>query len=95
MSYVCGACCVLNIGLKTMSNLKQTIKFFSKSNKAVAELQKARNDVDITQGLVKIGKTRFATHWSAAVALDRCLPLIKELISKGVIPLPVRTPCDS
>jgi hypothetical protein len=74
-----------------IANLKQAIKFFSKSNKAVAELQKARNNANITQGLATVGKTRFATHWSAVVVLERCLPLIKELVSDGTITMPVRT----
>jgi hypothetical protein len=70
--------------------LQATVEFFSKSNKAVAELRKARHDVDITTGLVKIGKTRFATHWAAASALNRCLPLIQDLVEEGKIKL-VRT----
>ena len=72
-----------------MSNLKKTVRFFSKSTFSAAELQKARKDVDITQGLTKIGKTRFATHWTAAVALEKCLPQIQELLSDGIIKIKV------
>ena len=68
-----------------ISDLRAAVKFFSSSNIAVAELQKACNDVDITTGLVKIGKTRFATHWAAASALNRCLPLIRDLVEEGKI----------
>ena len=70
-----------------ISDLQATVKFFSSSNIAVAELQKARNDVDIATGLVKVGKTRFATHWAAASALNRCLPLIRDLVQEGKIKL--------
>jgi hypothetical protein len=70
-----------------ISYLQATVKFFSNSNIAVAELQKARNDVDITTGLVKVGKTRFATHWAAASALNRCLPLIRNLVEEKKIKL--------
>jgi hypothetical protein len=70
-----------------VSHLQATVKFFSKSNIAVAELRKARNDVDITTGLVKVGKTRFAMHWAAASALNRCLPLIRDLVEEGKIKL--------
>jgi hypothetical protein len=70
-----------------ISDLQGTVRFFSSSNIAVAELQKARNDVDITTGLVKVGKTRFATHWAAASALNRCLPLIRDLVEERKIKL--------
>jgi hypothetical protein len=70
-----------------VSHLQATVKFFSKSNIAVAELRKARNDVNITTGLVKVGKTRFATNWAAASALNRCLPLIRDLVEEGKIKL--------
>ncbi|KAF8484534.1 ribonuclease H-like domain-containing protein [Russula ochroleuca] len=73
-----------------VSHLQATVKFFSKSNIVVAELRKARNDVDITTGLVKVGKTRFATHWAAASALNRCLPLIRDLVEEGKIKLSQR-----
>jgi hypothetical protein len=56
---------------------------------STAELQKAHMDANISQGLIKIGKTHFATHWSAAVALERCLPKIQSLISRGVIKIKV------
>ena len=67
-----------------MSELKQTIKYFSKSNLSTAELRKARKDAGIGQGLRSIGKTWFVTHWTAAVALEKILPLIKNLISDGI-----------
>ena len=63
-----------------LASLQNAIRHFSKSNLSVAELQKAREELDVTQGLVKIGKTRFATHWSAAVAMERCLPILKQLV---------------
>jgi hypothetical protein len=67
-----------------MSELKPTIKYFSKSNLSIAELRKARKDAGIRQGLVSVGKTQFVTHWSAAVALETNLPLMKNLISDGI-----------
>ena len=70
-------------------SLQNAIRHFSKSNLCLAELQKAREELDVTQGLVKIGKTRFATHWSAAVAMDRCLPILKQLVVDRRIELKV------
>jgi len=70
-----------------ISNLQATVKFFSSSNITVAELQKACNDVDITTGLVKVGKTRFAMHWAAASALNQRLPLIRGLVEEKKIKL--------
>ena len=63
-----------------LTSLQNAIRHFSMSNLAVAELKKAREELNITQGLVKIGKTRFATHWSAAVAMDQCLPILRQLV---------------
>ncbi|KAE9385874.1 hypothetical protein BT96DRAFT_949532 [Gymnopus androsaceus JB14] len=33
----------------------------------------------VTKGLITIGKTWFATHYSVAVALERCFPIIHDL----------------
>lgn len=72
-----------------MTPLKRTIAYFSKSTLAQAELAKARNPDGITRlgiaGLIKIGKTRFASHYSSAMALQRCLPFIQDLVSSKVI----------
>jgi len=68
-----------------MSDLRITIKFFSKSNYAVAMLRKAHVEQDITQGLVAIGKTRFTTKWTAAIALKQCIHVIKELVTEEKI----------
>ncbi|KIK61911.1 hypothetical protein GYMLUDRAFT_58537 [Collybiopsis luxurians FD-317 M1] len=40
---------------------------------------------DITQGLVKVRKTQFATHYSAAVSLEHCFPQIQELLLNKTI----------
>jgi hypothetical protein len=66
-----------------MLDMKQTIKYFSKSNLSTAELRKARKDAGMAQGIISIGKTRFVTHWSAAVALQKNLPLMRDLIYDG------------
>lgn len=60
--------------------MSKIINYFSKSPLATAELAKLRKCDGVTEGLVKIGKTRFATHYSAAVSLSNCLSLIKVLI---------------
>jgi hypothetical protein len=65
--------------------LKAAIRFFTKSNFSSAHLKKAREDVGLGQGLIKIGKTRFVTHWSASVALEKNLELIKELVRNETI----------
>ncbi|KAJ3919319.1 ribonuclease H-like domain-containing protein [Lentinula edodes] len=68
-----------------ISVLRSTIKHFSHSNYGARELRKACADNGITEGLVKIGRTRFATHYSAAVSLDRCFPQIQSLLVDKVI----------
>ncbi|KAJ3713739.1 ribonuclease H-like domain-containing protein, partial [Lentinula guzmanii] len=60
--------------------LRATIKYFSHSNFASRVLQSERLEHGVMEGLVKIGKTRFATHYSASMALDRCFPFIQQII---------------
>ncbi|KAJ3725292.1 ribonuclease H-like domain-containing protein [Lentinula raphanica] len=62
---------------KTLCN---TIKLFSQSKYSARLLKKERLEDNIMQGLVKIGKTRFATHYSASAALDKCFDYIQQLI---------------
>jgi len=60
-----------------MSLLKGIIKYFSKSGLSTALLRKERNlagEDEPVKVLQKIGKTHFGTHWTAANALDPCLP---------------------
>jgi hypothetical protein len=73
-----------------MADLKRTVQYFSKSNISVAKLQKAHQETSTSGGLIKIGKTHFATHWTSSVALDKNLSLIKELISDGTLKPKVR-----
>ncbi|KAJ3859225.1 ribonuclease H-like domain-containing protein, partial [Lentinula novae-zelandiae] len=62
-----------------ISVLCSTIKHFSHSNYGAYD--------GITEGLVKIGRTRFATHYRAAVSLDQCFPQIQSLLAdKGIQP---------
>ncbi|KAJ3792212.1 ribonuclease H-like domain-containing protein, partial [Lentinula aff. detonsa] len=70
-----------------ISVLRAVIKHFSHSNFGNKLLKNAQADDEVTKGLVKIGKTRFATHYSAAVALDRCFTNIQNLIvTKAIKP---------
>ncbi|KAJ3860461.1 ribonuclease H-like domain-containing protein [Lentinula novae-zelandiae] len=63
-----------------LDTMKTTICHFSHSDSATKKLEPFRQEEGVTEGLVTIGKTRFATHYSAAVALDRCFPFIRDLI---------------
>lgn len=57
-----------------------------KSNFSAAHLKKAHQDARLGQGLIKIGKTWFVTHWAAAAAvLEKNLELIKELVHNNTI----------
>ncbi|KAG1891136.1 ribonuclease H-like domain-containing protein [Suillus subluteus] len=66
-----------------MSMLNGIIKCFSKSTYSTTMLRKERNlagDDEPVKALEKIGKTRFGTYWTAANALDPCLPHIRNLV---------------
>ncbi|PBK74686.1 hypothetical protein ARMSODRAFT_1013681 [Armillaria solidipes] len=51
----------------------------------MTQLEQRRLEEEITEGLIKIGKTRFATHYSACVSLERCFPFIRDLIVDKII----------
>jgi len=71
--------------------LKKTNAYFSKSTFSSTLLRDARETAEITGGgLIKIGKTRFGTHWTSAVGLRRCLPFIKDLMNSGTAKPKVR-----
>ncbi|KIO04900.1 hypothetical protein M404DRAFT_142131 [Pisolithus tinctorius Marx 270] len=76
-----------------ISLLKAIVKHFSKSTISVAHLHKERQvegDDHTVNGLQKIGKTRFGTHWSAAVSLQQCLTNIKTLVENKIVKFKVR-----
>ncbi len=55
----------------------------------MTQLEQRRLEEEITEGLIKIGKTRFATHYSACVSLERCFPFIRDLIVDKIIKIKV------
>jgi len=57
--------------------MRATVTFFGKSTFA-ATLTELRKAMEISGGLEKIGKTRFATIWVCAIALDRCIPPLQS-----------------
>jgi hypothetical protein len=66
-----------------MTHLRAILKYFSKSSFGTFKLREARSlgdDDSPVNALQKIGKTRFGTHWLAAVAIDPCLPVIRDLV---------------
>ncbi|KAK0220637.1 ribonuclease H-like domain-containing protein [Armillaria fumosa] len=70
---------------KMMKLLKDTIKHFSHSTFSMTQLEQRRLEEDVTEVLIKISKTRFATHYSACISLERCFPFIRDLIVDQVI----------
>ncbi|THU80342.1 hypothetical protein K435DRAFT_874483 [Dendrothele bispora CBS 962.96] len=68
-----------------IKTLKATIQHFGHSDSATKKLEHVRKEENVTEGLVTVGKTRFATHYTAAVALDRCFPFIQDLLNDGSI----------
>jgi hypothetical protein len=76
-----------------MKLLKAILKYFSKSSFGTFKLREARTLGDgdgPVNSLQKIGKTRFGTHWLAAVAIDPCLPFIRQLVIAKTIKFKVR-----
>ena len=66
-----------------LSTMKSIVRHFSKSTWSTTMLRKERNlagEDEPVKALQKVGKTRFGTHWTAACALDPCLPYIRNLV---------------
>ncbi|KAF8148580.1 hypothetical protein B0H34DRAFT_802808 [Crassisporium funariophilum] len=74
--------------IPTMLNLADCVHHLQNTIKdinGIPEFKDAQQDAGILQGLIKIGKTRFATHWSAAAALEKNLDLIREGVHEGTL----------
>lgn len=54
------------------------------------ECNMAGEDVPV-KALKKVGKTRFGTHWTAANALDPCLPYVRNLVIAKTIKFKVNS----
>ncbi|KAF7303480.1 DUF659 domain-containing protein [Mycena indigotica] len=68
-----------------IEKMRTVIGFFSTSTYAGTHLKALRVIMDITKGLVTVGKTRFGTMYWSGYALLRNLPAIHELIRLGVV----------
>lgn len=71
-----------------ISQLKSIIKHFSRSTISANHLreeQRGDSKDEAIHGLQKIGKTRFGTHWSAAVSLEQNLPAIRALVERKIV----------
>ncbi|KAJ8584996.1 hypothetical protein M405DRAFT_746027, partial [Rhizopogon salebrosus TDB-379] len=67
--------------------LKAIIKHFSNSTISVAHLRTERrvdNNDKTVNALQKIGKTRFGSHWAAAVSLEQCLSNVRSLVERKI-----------
>ncbi|KAF7791186.1 hypothetical protein EIP86_002198 [Pleurotus ostreatoroseus] len=60
---------------------------FSLSSDSSWNLELLRKEAGVSRGLEKSGRTRFATTIWAVVSVQRCLPLIQELLDKGQLDL--------
>lgn len=94
------ACHLLNNAAKDIGNLahfqpcitklKSIITHFHTSSYAARHLAALRVIYHINDGISAIGNTRFASYYYASRSTLRCLPLILELLSSGVLdPKPV------
>jgi hypothetical protein len=68
---------------------RRVIKFMSHSTLAKAQFNMLKPKYRITRGLVKFGKTRFAGVVHSLESLQRCMPIIEELVSKNIASIPV------
>ncbi|QRV92571.1 hypothetical protein RhiJN_20589 [Ceratobasidium sp. AG-Ba] len=75
-----------------ISRLKTIITHFHTSAYAARHLAALRVLYHIAKGLAAIGLTRFATYYYASLSTLQCLPLIRELISSGVLELKPSSP---
>ncbi|TFK82609.1 hypothetical protein K466DRAFT_499999, partial [Polyporus arcularius HHB13444] len=90
LGHLCGDICKMDCFKDVISNLRRTLKFFSKSTDAREHLRRKRAELGIRRGLVSIGKTRFASIYHAAASLIRCMPALRELCTSGTINITCR-----
>jgi hypothetical protein len=74
---------------QTIKTTKRVIQWFSKSTIGKYHLKYERRRFNVTHGLQKVGKTRFATHYHSGNSLLKCLPPIRSLCDKEIIKIPV------
>ncbi|KAF8596965.1 hypothetical protein BDV93DRAFT_453992, partial [Ceratobasidium sp. AG-I] len=70
-----------------IAKMRSIITHFHTSSFAARHLSALRAKYHVSQGLVAIGNTRFASFYYASQSTLRCLPLILELISSGASPI--------
>lgn len=68
-----------------IAKLRQLIKTFSKSTMGTTELGIQRFEDGVARSLRKIGKTRFATVYWSAVAVQGCLPQLRRTVTLGKV----------
>jgi len=68
---------------------KHVIKFMSNSTHAKTMFRQLMPQFQVTRGLVKPGKTRFAGVVHAMESVRRCMPVLEELTFKDLIKIPV------
>lgn len=79
------------ICLQVVKVVRGTIKHFKHSNFGQEKLRELRPKFNINRGLESAVKTRFATMVWSALSLQRNLPAIRELVSTGVVKIPIRS----
>jgi hypothetical protein len=78
------------------TKMKSIITYFHLLSYAARHLSALRVTHHIDEGLVAVGNTRFASYYYASRSTLRCLPLILELLSSGVLdPKPVSAVLDT
>ncbi|EJF60691.1 hypothetical protein DICSQDRAFT_29585, partial [Dichomitus squalens LYAD-421 SS1] len=86
LSHLCGDICKLEHYKESIKNLWRALKYLKKSGAAREHLRRKHLEMGITQGLVSIGKTRFASIYFASAGLLRCMPALRDLcVSKTIM----------
>ncbi|KAG8770797.1 hypothetical protein FRC12_004040, partial [Ceratobasidium sp. 428] len=75
-----------------ITKLKTLITHFHTSSNAARHLASLRVLYHIARGLAAIGITRFATYYYASLSTLLCFPLIRELLSSGVLDIKPSSP---
>ncbi|KAI4522829.1 hypothetical protein K525DRAFT_197894 [Schizophyllum commune Loenen D] len=70
---------------RVIQGMRAIISKFHKSHPAIHALEKQRDALGITRGLVSISKTRFAAITHSAISVQRCAPAIKLVVRDRTI----------
>ncbi|KAJ8515594.1 hypothetical protein ONZ45_g6996 [Pleurotus djamor] len=88
LNNLCKDICRLDHFKPVIKVTRRTTKYFKKGTAANTTLRKARLAMNIPRGLVSTATTRFGTNYHSSSSLQRCLPAIRDIVTRKLVVIP-------